>query len=77
MLLTTHLVCLKNSIFYYQTSDFTTTELTFIASDTKIETHVLRIVGCTLYICATIVSATHNVIGIKWESAYHYKVDCR
>ena len=70
MLLTTHLVCLKNSIFYYQTSDFTTTKLTFIASDTKIQTHVLKIVGCTLYICATNVTATLNVIGMKWESVY-------
>ena len=70
MLLTTHLVCLKYSIFYYQTSDFTTTKLTFIASDTKIQTHVLKIVGCTLYICATNVTATLNVIGMKWESVY-------
>ena len=70
MLLTTHLACLKYSIFYYQTSDFTTTKLTFIASDTKIQTHVLKIVGCTLYICATNVTATLNVIGMKWESVY-------
>ena len=70
MLFTTHLVCLKYSIFYYQTSDFTTTKLTFIASDTKIQTHVLKIVGCTLYICATNVTATLNVIGMKWESVY-------
>ena len=74
MLLTTHLVCLKYSIFYYQTSDFTTTKLTFIASDTKIQTHVLKIVGCTLYICATNVTATLNVIGMKWESALHINI---
>ena len=77
MLLTTHMFCLKYEIFYYQIIGFTTTKLTFIASDAKIQTHVLKISGCTLYICATNVSATLKVIGMKWESAYQYKVECR